>query len=1056
MGLEILDFAFGWIFHSTRQARSFDSNSRWVPELLPTSTASVTIENQGDPMSETPASRQLHRSETFFDTTALKVDVQDCYSGLSRLQHPIHKADRISKTAYYRPLYWFQRKGPTSVLRPEDLINYSWHASSCAPNGDWSALPTGPSAWARRLSSNFSAGISQPKTIELIVEAGKKAFDPNTDAASRETGVKAFTELIDETATWVLLPALNTIIKPGVLPAWLRDPLMQTLTRVPLRPDGVRGTMEFVFSVHPSNSGTNSGAASSQPPQKQGASITQEAVAVATRLLSSVPSSMTPEAWFDGISDQLFRLMSGEGGPDIARTAAQIVGYGILGRKQFGAPGTPGWKAFVQPLLQDLNPSLKPDLDLEKSANKEEKDEVVNLSKDHVLVNSQSLKTSLQRLNVLLLSNPSSGLTKRVLQPVLLQLWALASWVKALPATEEHFCKPARSLLQTYLRLFGNAENLMPFVENMLCIGSPEGAVRPWKYRLTGKAEVEVVEPRALESTKRVDLNWNEIEDKAAALVDTMCLACSTEEVSSVFLTLLRRWIQSAGKQDEVIIEVHVPDSNVGSQIQELLEVTILQKLMEKSPEKLVSHFDQLLELVCQVLKADGQSPLGDDLVAVVLSLLNLVITAPTFRKSHINGEQLKIVESSLDRLSKEDRAQVSPTAKNLALLLRYRDEVNPSDEPTSAPSTRQIEDRRTYNLAMNYITGGSDNPPPVVSEGLNLLSSLILAGSPILDVPTATALMSNLLVENEDYINLRVIKGFTQLANKHPKSVVQELLDHYLDAQEKSPTDVRLRFGEALLQVIERLGDTFTGDVAQQTSETLLSIAGRRGYRPKTMVKQAREEKLRKMKGKQAQDADEGETMDEDDEITEEEKANNDILAQIVQGWESKRGSEDVRMRASALSIFGIAVETNIGGIGPTLVSGSVDLCINILAMERELETAILRRAAILNVLSFVRALDKAKESGRTLGFGLTGESRDDIVRTLQYVAATDNDGLVQQHARDVIESLENWQMTTLLQQQSQTCGPEIMSLAGLHVNPGGTLVDASGRSRPRIEEVE
>jgi hypothetical protein len=110
---------------------------------------------------------------------------------------------------------------------------------------------------------------------------------------------------------------------------------MQTLTLLPLRPDGVRGTMEFVFSVHPSTSSQHGSTAS----RKQGALITHEAVAVATRLLSSVPASMTPAAWFGGISEQLFHLMDESEGPELARTAAQIVGFGILGKKQNGAPG---------------------------------------------------------------------------------------------------------------------------------------------------------------------------------------------------------------------------------------------------------------------------------------------------------------------------------------------------------------------------------------------------------------------------------------------------------------------------------------------------------------------------------------------------------------------------------------------------------------------------------------------------------------------------------------------------------------------------------------------
>lgn len=134
----------------------------------------------------------------------------------------------------------------------------------------------------------------------------------------------------------MLLPALNTLIKPNVLPEWLRQPLMQTLTLLPLRTDGVRATMEFVFSIHPSNA-----TRVVDTPQKQGASITHESVAVATKLLSSVPASMNPLEWFRGLSGQLFQLMDETDGPDLARTAAQIVGFGILGKKQLGAPGTP-------------------------------------------------------------------------------------------------------------------------------------------------------------------------------------------------------------------------------------------------------------------------------------------------------------------------------------------------------------------------------------------------------------------------------------------------------------------------------------------------------------------------------------------------------------------------------------------------------------------------------------------------------------------------------------------------------------------------------------------
>jgi hypothetical protein len=118
-------------------------------------------------------------------------------------------------------------------------------------------------------------------------------------------------------------------------------------------------------------------------------------------------------------------------------------------------------------------------------------------------------------------------------------------------------------------------------------------------------------------------------------------------------------------------------------------------------------------------------------------------------------------------------------------------------------------------------------------------------------------------------------------------------------------------------------------------------------------------------------------------------------------------------------------------------------------------MEKGIIRRAAVLLILDFIRALDRAKQQGRRLGFGLAGQSRQDIMRILQYVADVDNDGLVKQHAKDVVESLQNWEMASFVADSRDLGATTLTKLAGLSVNP-----DLSSRaelgSRPRIEEIE
>lgn len=680
------------------------------------------------------------------------------------------------------------------------------------------------------------------------------------------------------------------------------------------------------------------------------------------------------------------------------------------------------------------------------------------------MVTADQLQLALGRLSVLLNSTPYPAQTRRILDPVLPHLWAVASWSRGGAHCQETYCRRARSLLQTFFKIASTPAKLLLIVENLLHPGEVREGKMSWKLQPSAEDGLEIARPASVTRAQLPELDWEDVQQKSQALVDLVASSCTADEVSAFFLDLLGRWLVSAAggahASDQIIVHREEGENSPEKPMRDLCEVAILHKMLESIPEKLISRVEQVLELVCHILDPENLEVQPDDVLAVALSLLNLVITSPTFKKSNLKPRGLATLESGLAKLAEADRSEISPTARNLAVLLQYRevaDEMEGNDG--FVPSNRQIEDRNTYKLALSYITQ-QDNPPPVRSEGLNLISKLVVANSPALDIQSVLVLLSSLLQDSEDFINLRVIKVFTQMASRHPKATTKEILDHYVDAKEMATTDTRLRFGEALSQVVERLGETFAGEVAKQVVEALLSIAGRRGHRPKTEAKQAREARAQAMKKKQAEDAWGGEVPDLSDEMDEQERAKNDILAQIVEGWESKRGSEDVRMRASALSILASGIETSISGIGADLVSGSVDLCINVLALEPELEKGILRRAAVSLVMSFVRALDNARQTGQRLGFGLSDQSREDITRVLKYVAVTDNDGLVQQNARDVIESLESWQMSRLMPSAAQEPPPGLAGLAGLaglDLDRGGVLAGSERLGgRPRIEEIE
>lgn len=175
--------------------------------------------------------------------------------------------------------------------------------------------------------------------VDRLIALGADATKPGVEAATQQSSLQKFDELVQNTGTSDLIQTLTFLIQPGKVPPQLRTMFMDVLTRIPLRPDGVRATAEFVFSVHPSSTVSSSEAAT---PQKNGANITQEALNMAAKMIAYPPSSVPQETWYRTIAPQLFALLDGKDGQELMKVASYVIGFGILGRRQSGAPGESG------------------------------------------------------------------------------------------------------------------------------------------------------------------------------------------------------------------------------------------------------------------------------------------------------------------------------------------------------------------------------------------------------------------------------------------------------------------------------------------------------------------------------------------------------------------------------------------------------------------------------------------------------------------------------------------------------------------------------------------
>ena len=703
------------------------------------------------------------------------------------------------------------------------------------------------------------------------------------------------------------------------------------------------------------------------------------------------------------------------------------------------------------PLLQCLNPALE--RGETQTRQKTESDEVIDIVKGHVASTAEELAVALQRLSSLLLSTSYAAICRRVLEAVTLPLWILSSWTEPDLEMETRYCSPARALLTTYLKIASADKAISRIIPQLVARSIAKDATQAWEFQSSLAGCIQISQTDSPQSTLEIAM----ATQKAESLVKMIQTSCTVDEAFLVFSDLFGTWLDSTRKPTTHTLRFEDDKSSFEDSIQGLCQMAVLQQMMDQLPGHLISRSTQLLDILCKVLDSSDFASTAEEIITVSMSLLNLVITSAGFRTTTIPKEQLQIIQRALEKLQQDSRGELASTATNLGLLLKYRDELDENQDAGPSLSEKQIEDKKSFDLAISYITE-TDSPAPVKAQGLDLLTKLVKSASSVLDIPAILVLLSSIIKNNDDFVNLRSIQTYAHFSVQHPKSVTAELVDRYVDAKEVLTTEVRLRFGEALLGVIQRLGETFTGEFAKDTCTALLSIASRRGVRPKTELKQAREARMKAMREKKGKQAAEDQVDDWVDK-SEEDRHRDDVFSQIVQGWESKRGSEDIRMRSSALSLLSAIIEANIAGLDASIVSHAVDLCVSVLTLEPEMEKAILRRAAIILVLNFVKGLDAARQDNRQLAFGLTDTSRAELMRVLGYISATDNDGLVRQHAEDMIESLESWELMRFLPPEGDSLSSSTRNLEGLYVDPlrqlsGGGGANVSGR--PRIEEIE
>ncbi|KAF2460935.1 hypothetical protein BDY21DRAFT_135693 [Lineolata rhizophorae] len=462
----------------------------------------------------------------------------------------------------------------------------------------------------------------------------------------------------------------------------------------------------------------------------------------------------------------------------------------------------------------------------------------------------------------------------------------------------------------------------------------------------------------------------------------------------------------------------------------------------------------------------------GDDLAIIALSLLNAVITASSFQRTPEVTALLNGTVSVLEHISTTSASASSPSLISAAADLKALITSPPTSTRPKPPLAAAVD--LTTTTAGDELTAALTTiqtpsiAPALRGAALRTIESLVRSPSsgPVIDVPGTTLLFLRAALPDRDpFVYTAAIRALVALGAAVGVDaggfVARRVLDAFVDPAEESVGDARggrgeeseetagldgrLRAGEVLGGIVEEvtagsgpaarasgvgMPASFVATVQRIASACLL-VASRRGQRKKTLAVRQKHARRAAQKQKDLRTAwgdieppsdpaldlkSASSSEDEHDEESRLPEADRETFVRILASWSDTGLEEDVRLRASALSILSSCLTTPVAlaYLKPSTARAAAELSLAVLSLETGAERAILRRAAVLVLLALVKGADGALENGCAgdVEVQVAEVPWAEVERVVTWKEEEDEDELVRGHIEVLREGLETWRV--------------------------------------------
>ena len=557
-------------------------------------------------------------------------------------------------------------------------------------------------------------------------------------------------------------------------PVWWRLRVTSVLAEMPLRPHGLRATLNFIIGD------TNP------------ASVVVQRVDRAVQLVTSVPARIPAGEYIKKLASQLIDLMALPSDQVVLRRASVQIVVRLYQRY----PDDVRTFIFAPGILQHLQ---KPS--------------------DETQVSETLSKLSL----FLAYPDTPSAMVSDLVPDVIPILWRIAEFAQS--SNRFGVKSQILDIVVSWIKLEAGAEGVMRILQEASRSLLEPGTLKPVPGAQGGVAT-------STETIGETDF-MKRMEVSKVVVLDLMDrISDQSDLLLQVLTALLENWMAYSDNDDIIQIlfithslqhtlEVH--QAKLKEDPQSMLRIiqSILRSYVEKHVDRLGTPSSGLLHVVKDESVQDStDSEIDDALITALLSLLSAMLSE---NESPSQLDSTAELIGLLQRLRKiSDNVTIKSTAMNIEILL----DAN-SMEAMSLPAAK-VSIGQQYLRAVQMI---NDALVPVRAQGIqalrNIMRTDIENNSGIIDVDNALRLLLNLLKDPDSYVYMNSVGALSEVATTSGATgmkVLKTLVDAYIK-HEADNLDERLRIGEALVQAIQRLDEAFVGQKSTYVVQAVLSV---------------------------------------------------------------------------------------------------------------------------------------------------------------------------------------------------------------------------------------